>query len=127
MKLWRILCGLWMVFIFIVSLWPPAPQDHPSLRQQMVHNFMHIPAYALLTYLIVRSFPFIEIRTTLYACGISLAYGGFMEILQSFVPGRECSLGDMGRNLSGALLAGLYVRFIHFGRLTSVNSRKENL
>ena len=46
-------------------------------------------------------------RELLLLCIAIAAYGGLLEILQSFQPGRVMSLGDFLANAGGVLLGGL--------------------
>ncbi len=108
---WKIAVLIWMGAIAYLSLLPPRPDYHPSAIQETVHNFMHIPAYALLTYLLVRSFSSITGKAQWCAFLIAFFYGILMEFLQTFVPGRLASLGDVARNALGSILIILYFRY----------------
>ena len=56
-------------------------------------------------------------RTLAYAFGLALAYALFDEVHQSFVPGRTCTLADIGYDLVGIGLAlgGVWVVFYREG------------
>jgi VanZ family protein len=72
------------------------------------HNFAHVPAYAVLTWLWWRA-----LRVAQWSLGASLAgsaliafaYGIFDEVHQYFVPGRFLSGTDAALNAAGCLLA----------------------
>lgn len=77
-----------------------------TAARRTVNNLLHIPAYGALAALLSS-----QLRTWmkggavhLAAFGLSLAYGGWMELAQHFVPGRACSTADFVLNATGSLL-----------------------
>ncbi len=72
-----------------------------------IHNFLHIPVYGLLGLLWIftlRAYGSSDHRSILLAILLSAAYGGIMEILQFWIPGRFASPMDMVLNVTGILL-----------------------
>ena len=83
-----------------------------SLSEQIISNLAHIPAYALLTFLWLKSFAVAESKNNIIV--FSLILSGLVlfavsdEIHQSFVPGRTASFMDIGLDLLG-ILFGLWI------------------
>jgi len=79
-----------------------------SLSEQIISNLAHIPAYALLTFLWLKSFAGTESKNNMLV--LSLILSGLIlfaisdEIHQSFVPGRTASFIDIGLDLIGIFL-----------------------
>ena len=93
---------LYMILLVYFSLKGRPPGPHTSTIKEMMHNLGHIPAYAVLTYLLVWSFSIIEGAVLMRAFLISFFYGVGMEILQSFTPDRTSSVKDALLNALGA-------------------------
>ena len=98
-----------------------------SLSEQIISNLAHIPAYALLTFLWLKSFAGTESKNSIIAFSLILA--GLMlfavsdEIHQSFIPGRTASFMDIGLDLIGIFFGlwafkifGVFTREMKFGR-----------
>jgi VanZ family protein len=83
-----------------------------ALVPQPVTEYSHVPAYALLTWLLTgslkeRGWPQ---RTALCVGAFSaMLFGLWMEFLQQFVPGRDVSIGDVASNAIGIGLASLVI------------------
>ena len=106
-----------MLVIAYVSLKPiDRSGGPPSVAMENIQNFAHIPAYAILTFCLVRCFFQLNTLTELYCFGIAFAYGVIMELLQHFVPGRFTSGMDVLRNTVG-IAAMIYT--LHKGYLRS--------
>jgi len=97
-----------------------------SLSKQIISNLAHIPAYALLTFLWLKSFARAESKNNIIAFSLTLAGLVFFaisdEIHQSFVPGRTASFMDIGLDLIGILFGlwafkifGVFTREMKFG------------
>ena len=71
-----------------------------SLTEQIIYNFAHIPVYALLTFLCLKSFERREDDNSLMTVVLVLAgvilFAVSDEIHQSFVSGRSASFADAG-------------------------------
>lgn len=102
-----------MGILLIVSAVPGAPshggQDTGllGLIPPIVQNLLHIPAYALLTFLWLRALEGHGLafrRCLAVAVLIAAGYGGALEALQAWVPGRSAAAGDLLLNLAGVLL-----------------------
>ena len=83
-----------------------------ALVPQPVTEYSHVPAYALLAWLLTgslkkRGWPQ---RTALCVGAVSaMVFGLWMELLQQFVPGRVVSIGDVASNAIGIGLASLVI------------------
>ena len=93
---------LYMMIISYLSLRPVSQGYHGSIAQQAVFNFLHIPAYGLLFYLILRSFSSAGVGAYLFSFTIAVLFGVINEYLQSFVPGRYASVTDALLNGAGS-------------------------
>ena len=93
-------------------------------------EFLHIPAYAGLTFLWIMTLRMQEHKNTkaqkimFLSFIISVSYGILNEFVQLHVPGREFSTGDMMRNALGAgiVLLIFYKKFCHFGSNEKIKS-----
>jgi len=70
-----------------------------------LHNLAHVPAYALLaaSWCVALGAPRGRRRVLLIGL-LTVGYGVLDEWHQSFVPGRECSAGDLLRDTLGAAM-----------------------
>lgn len=116
-----------LLIIYMSSIPDNTLWGNGSLSEQIISNLAHIPAYALLTFLWLKSFTGTESKDSIIA--FSLILSGLVlfafadEIHQSFVPGRTASFMDIGIDLIGILLGlwafKLFVMFtkeMRFGR-----------
>jgi len=90
-----------MAVLILVSIQPASKGHGSDMPRQIVNNILHIPAYGLLVFLAIKSFPklkYIYIVSFLFA----VAFGAFNEYLQSFIPGRYASVWDVLLNTAGA-------------------------
>ena len=98
-----------------------------SLSEQVLSNLAHIPAYALLTFLWLKSFAGTESKSNIIAFSLTLAglvlFAVSDEIHQSFVPGRTASFMDIGLDLIGIFFGlwvfkifGVFTKEMKFGR-----------
>jgi len=89
-----------------------------SATEQILSNFAHIPAFALLALLWIKAFNVNGDRlfsNVLILSGLVL-FAVSTEFLQSFVPGRTASFMDFGLDLIGILSGFLIIRL--FGKTT---------
>lgn len=107
-KLTYIITTSYMFLILAFTLKPGSKEGAHNIAAQVFSNFSHIPAYAILAYLILRCFSVINYKAYVESFMISVLYGAFMEFLQMFVPLRTASLMDIGLNTIGILLALLF-------------------
>jgi len=87
-----------------------------STTEQILSNFAHIPAFALLALLWLKTFNLNGNRllsNLLILSGLVL-FAISTEFLQSFVPGRTASFMDLGLNVIGILSGFLIIRL--FGK-----------
>ena len=93
----------------------PDTQDYANSwfsLNAIVNNFLHVPAYGILMFLWFRALhqnSRSKHRSLFYAIGLTMAFGVFQELAQSFVRGRFVSLADIGLNTIGIALAVLYI------------------
>jgi VanZ family protein len=102
----------WMILVTIGSLLPatsfPSWADLGGNSDKVAH-FIAYFFTALLFYLAFRSrFK----KTDIYAMIFAAGYGALLELVQLFVPGRDCSLGDLAANLSGVLFFFVLYRIL---------------
>ena len=74
-----------------------------SSVRQLLNNLAHIPAYAILTWLLLRNFLTVDFKAKVSAIAIASTYGIFMELLQSLNPERLASFGDVCLNTIGII------------------------
>ena len=87
-----------------------------SATEQILSNLAHIPAFALLSLLWLKTFNFTGARLFSYVWVLSglVLFAISTEIIQSFVPGRTASFMDFGLNIIGILSGFLIIRL--FGK-----------
>ena len=103
---WRWLLGVAMLTLMVLSLMPPSP-SMPSTGWDKTNHMLGFAVLALLGHF---AWPG---RRWSMLLGL-LAYGGLIEVLQSFTPDRFAEFGDLvadGAGLvAGEALAGLYTK-----------------
>ncbi len=99
---------IYMAMVMIGSLEPGTPAPH-NLLKEVLHNLLHVPAYTVLTLLVMMTVDALgralTRRVVIEAVAIAVLYGSLIEILQGYVPGRTSSFLDVLLNFCGALLA----------------------
>lgn len=95
---------LWMGVIFFGSSQSnlPAPPDH--VLNFILKKIGHVVVYAILALLLLRATKGSK-RPALYAIAIAALYAASDEFHQSFVPGREATLRDVGIDVAASALA----------------------
>ncbi len=88
-----------LVGVFVLALLPAGVPLPAAFTISDVLN--HGLAFFVISILFDLAYPSLG---ALAKIGAIMAYGGAMEIAQSFVPTRECSLGDVGVDLAATLL-----------------------
>ncbi len=91
-----------IVGITILSLIPPISEINLNETDKIGHFF----AYAVLTLngLMIQKYK----SKKMWMLFAFILYGGLMEFLQGFVPGREVSIWDIVANTSGVLIGLLF-------------------
>jgi VanZ family protein len=110
-RVWRALLVLLLVAVSYLSL-TPAPPQTIDLGWDKLN---HLAAFSALAIAASLGFPTAR-RTRLLLLFLIFGYGGLIEALQQFVPGRFCEWGDLladslGIGL-GALMASVVVRTV---------------
>jgi len=98
--------------VYISSIPEHSLPGSDSLNERIISNLAHIPAYALLSFLWLKSFAGSTSRNHIITSSFILAglvlFAISDEFHQSFVPGRSASLMDIGLDLLG-IFCGLAV------------------
>lgn len=101
--------GAWMALIFGVSSLPQLPTVAPPRWQELLSDGAHFAEYAILAGLLWRALRPVTSKTLFWTYGLSLVvaalYAASDEFHQSFVPGRDASVGDFSLDVAGAALA----------------------
>lgn len=97
----------YMFLLLLVSLKPGSSSGQDSAFKLAFYNLAHIPAYALLTLLLVYA---TAARSLVWAFIAACSYGVFNEWLQHFVPERMTSITDMLLNAIGAFTVLYFLR-----------------
>jgi VanZ family protein len=100
-----------MLLILIGSLLPAQPKEEPFWKE-MLHNLVHVPAYAGLMFLWLRTMKFFGQTAIMVrdAFVISFVYGVMIEFLQGFVPGRDPSVLDVVLNTLGIMITIVFAK-----------------
>ncbi len=106
---YRIITPIYMAGILRFSFQQYA--GHTGQTEQLIKNFLHMPAYGVLTYLIVRCFSYLRPKVYVYTFFIAFLYGVINEIIQAFVPTRSASVSDTLVNGLGSIAALLIIFF----------------
>jgi VanZ family protein len=118
MKISKILYILfvgWMVFVTICSLIPAT--YFPSRIPLKIDKIGHFVAYFVASLLFYLTFRTRSKKSDVYAVLFATVYEVLMELGQLFVPSRDCSVGDMAINFSGALFFFLLLYRILWGKI----------
>jgi VanZ family protein len=100
-----------------VSLLPSganAPAHWDEGISSFLQDALHLPAYAGLVVLLAFAWSVrhpIKVGSLAAIAIICATFGGMMELAQSVIPGRTCSLGDALVNVAGAILGFLVALF----------------
>jgi VanZ family protein len=111
--MWLLITLIYMSGILYSSLQSGGSGDPHWL--QAVKESLHVPAYAGLAYLWIRTLKVTSCGRWTVDCRpvaafvIAVVYGIFNEYVQSFVPGRDCSFTDVWHNALGAGIVALFV------------------
>jgi len=119
-RCWKIITLFYMGCLLAYSLKPGANFGTASSIKQVAFNLAHVPAYALLTLLLVYS---LDLKTLNWAFMVSVSYGIFNEFVQSFSPGRAVSIFDILLNVLGCWL---FLYFLKKGQLEFLGLFKED-
>lgn len=95
-RLWRAMLALLLIVVSHLAL-TPSPQDNPDLGWDKLN---HISAFVALAFAAWLGFA-VSQRSQLWWMLALLAYGGGIEILQRYVPGRSCEWGDLLADVVG--------------------------
>jgi len=104
---WLPVC-LWALLKFTFSAHPTGQASNIDWQDFIVKKTAHVVFYAILTTLTFRALREYQVSlksALIYSIFISTLYGASDEFHQSFIPGRDASVLDIGLDLLGALLA----------------------
>ena len=110
---------LYATVLIYLSLSPTSPHTGTGtvvLIKRWMCSLLHVPAYALLTFLLYRALTGrkeLMWSRLLLAGGLALTTGLVMELLQTLVPGRYPDVVDAGLNTLGCTLATVTVPRFH--------------
>jgi VanZ family protein len=121
---WWLLALLYMAGLFALSSVPDDP-GKPGIGSYFprpsIQNALHVPAYALLSYLMWRGLrgpgphgkaaTFAQRHAALLAAVLATAYGVSDEVHQVFVAGRTASVTDALANALGAFAVAAWALF----------------
>ena len=99
-----------MCLIIYASSIPGKPLwGNGSMAEQVISNLVHIPAYALLSFLWLKTFDKMRPRIQFLKVNALILTGLLLfavsdEIHQSFIPGRTASYIDVGLDIAGIFL-----------------------
>ena len=96
----------WAALIFVLSSIPSLKP--PELGISIEDKLGHMLEFGVFGYFLQRSFNYMynnSLRVYLIVFFIGVAYGGLDEIHQSFVIGREATLGDFYADTAGIVLS----------------------
>ena len=117
-RTWRVLLVLLLVVVSYLALTPKPPEGESGLDK--VAHLLAFTSLALSGYL---GFPASRGIRTAVVFGL-LAYGGLIEVLQLFVPGRSSEWGDLLADGIGIVFGtGLAALGIHFGAQAAIRQR----
>jgi len=106
---YRIIVPIYMLGILRFSFQQYPASHHAGQTEQFIKNFLHMPAYGVLTYLIIKCFTSLKPRVYLDSFIIAYLFGVINEIIQATVPTRTASFSDTVVNGIGAILALVFV------------------
>jgi VanZ family protein len=99
--------------LFLITYLALTPHESPEIIHfRFKDKILHALAFGYLTGLLRWRYPTwaTSWRTTL----MLLAYGGLIELAQSFIPSRQCSLADMVADAFGILMALALMRLMEW-------------
>ncbi len=104
-KFWIAATIFYAIVILMLSIRSNPSEIHAGPRSGLANNVGHVPAYAILTFLIIQCLSVfgVKARLFIYTFVIVVAYGILMEILQSFTPDRSPQLLDVFLDSLGTL------------------------
>jgi VanZ family protein len=101
---WRWALALCMLTILVLSLMPPSP-SMPTTGWDKSNHALGFAALAVLSHW---AWP----GRTVFALAGLLAYGGLIEVLQSFTPSRYAEFGDLFADGAGLALGAVLARLL---------------
>jgi VanZ family protein len=109
---WRLLLALLVVVVAVLAL-SPNPAQGPQLGWDKLNHALAFAAMAFCAVMGRRGGSRRQLATVLVAL---LAYGGLIELLQLFVPGREAEWGDWLADAVGIAIGALLAAAWQHGR-----------
>jgi VanZ family protein len=116
-RAWQFLLLMFIVAVSYLAL-TPAPPEHLTTGWDKAN---HMLAFAALAFSARLGYPAARRTWLLWLFGL-VAYGGLIEILQMFVPGRSSEWGDLLADSMGIACGALVAAYL----LKSVSTRSSN-
>ena len=113
-----VLATLYMVLLFGVSalaIRSGSPLAASTFTRRLIQNLLHIPAYAVLVILWMRSFDYQKIKlykALIITAFVTFSFSVLTEAYQVFIPERDASLGDLALNIIGCVTGLIIYKFI---------------
>lgn len=101
---WRAL----LLALVVGACWLAFDPQPPAVADTGHDKLQHAFAFAVLTACAARAFPS---WSALRLFGAALCLGGFIEVVQLFVPGRSAEFADLAADAAGALLTVALLRW----------------
>ena len=96
---WRIVLGLLVLLVAFLAVTPVPPRELSTGWDKLNHAL----AFAALAFAGGLAFPASR-RSLVAVCAAVMLFGGAIEIVQAFVPGRSCELEDLLADALGTVL-----------------------
>ncbi|MCZ2355644.1 MAG: VanZ family protein [Bacteroidia bacterium] len=96
LRLWQIIFGIYVLIITVLATWPISLPEIPGGDKTN-----HIMAFAVMIVLIKQAWPKGHWMLHLLCCFL---YGILIEVMQSFLPFRVASIGDIIADIVGILI-----------------------
>ena len=104
-KIFYIILTLAYIFAILYYSLQSSKGGYGGVEREAFNNFLHIPAYAVLAYLVLHCFSSLTIKIYFLTGIIAIGYGVFIEFCQSYIPGRFSSMMDISLNTIGVILS----------------------
>jgi VanZ family protein len=104
----------WIIIVLFAIAWP-SPELPKAAQFDYSDKIAHMILFGIVTFLVNRSMSlrgFGQKTASIMGFLTGSAYAGLAEIIQIFVPGRDCSLYDFYAGVLGAGITVIVINFI---------------